>query len=107
MVTEIKKVFDIVESLDWIITKEGDNSYMLSKMALDGYDFNIIIEGTNIDELINSIWVNYENYDPSYETYLWLDNEGHGKNGAPYDMGDVYNTMKWCEQSLHDLYYSL
>lgn len=35
--------------------------------------------------------------------YLWLDDEGHGSNGAPYDMKDVYEDMEWWKDSLENL----
>lgn len=33
-------------------------------------------------------------YDVSHEAYLWLDSDGHGKNGAPYEMIDVYRDFE-------------
>ena len=30
-----------------------------------------------------------ENVDESYDAYIWLDEFGHGKDGAPHDMEDV------------------
>lgn len=47
----------------------------------------------------------YESYDVSYETYLWLDNEGHGKNGAPYEMEKVLIDTQWVENELAELAY--
>ena len=41
-------------------------------------------------------------YDVSYETYLWLDNTGHGKNGAPYELEDILEDIKACEQYIQD-----
>ena len=49
----------------------------------------------------------YDNYDCSYEAYLWLDNTGHGTNGAPYDMKDVYEDMEACEKMIFELWESL
>lgn len=48
----------------------------------------------------------YESYDVSYETYLWLDNEGHGKNGAPYEMEKVLIDTQWVENELAELAYN-
>lgn len=47
----------------------------------------------------------YESYDVSYETYIWLDNEGHGKNGAPYEMEKVLIDTQWVENELAELAY--
>jgi hypothetical protein len=78
------------------------------------FDFTITIkvkEGTN--------WIGYQrqindevdtylsDYDVSYETYLWLDNYGHGKNGAPDDMKECYEHFEKCKDEIEDLYYSL
>lgn len=45
----------------------------------------------------------YESYDVSYETYIWLDWDGHGKNGAPYEMKDVLEDTMWIENELKKL----
>lgn len=45
----------------------------------------------------------YDDYDASYEAYLWLDDYGHGKNGAPYYMGDVLADKEEWESMLDKL----
>ena len=35
-----------------------------------------------------------ENVDESYDAYIWLDEFGHGKGGAPHDMEDVLADQK-------------
>ena len=57
----------------------------------------------NLGEIEDKLREYYDNYDPNYETYLWLDESGHGKNGAPYEMIDVYNDMKACEEMIDKL----
>lgn len=39
----------------------------------------------------------YEGFDADSEAYLWLDGNGHGKNGAPYHMKDVVADMEAAE----------
>ena len=48
-----------------------------------------------------------DNYDVSYETYIWLDNEGHGTNGAPYDMLECYKDSEEQLEHLEKLECSL
>lgn len=36
----------------------------------------------------------YENFDPDYETHLWLGPDGHGKNDAPYSMRVILDEME-------------
>src|SRR5699024_6177961 len=95
------------ESLDWSVTEVENGEYEFQRYSPKGQDFNMYVEGSNSRELINSIYDNYENYDVSYETYLWLDNTGHGKNGAPYDMKDLYEDMESCKQMIRQLYNQL
>lgn len=104
---EIKQLFDKIENLDWMVIEEGYSQYLLSQFSPAEQDFNIVIEGKNVEELLESIYQAYENYDVSEETYLWLDNTGHGKNGAPYELEDVLEDMKWCKNAILELYKNL
>lgn len=61
-------------------------------------DFNLKTDDAN--DLQNRLTDLHENYDVSYNTYIWLDDFGCGKNGAPEDMRDLYNDMEWVK-NLH------
>ena len=54
----------------------------------------------------DAIYTYFENFDVCYETYIWLDETGHGRNGAPYDMIDVYKDTESCEKMIGDLWRS-
>ena len=101
-----KNIQQIAEELDWTVTWD-DYSVMFSKFSPCGQDFNIEIYFDKVSEIRDKIYEYYRNYDPSYEAYLWLDDSGHGKNGAPYEMVDVYNDMKDCESMILQLYQAL
>ena len=45
----------------------------------------------------------YNAFDADEETYLWLDDNGHGKNGAPYHMRDVLDDMEAVEDMIGEL----
>lgn len=71
-----------------------------------GRDFSFeitIYSDITIKDIYDLIWEYYEDFDVSYEAYLWLDENGHGKNGAPYDMLDVYNDTQSCENLIEAL----
>ena len=105
---ELAKVIENIEKLGWNATLEDDNYVSLQIYSPAGQDFNISVDTENdVDAFIENIYKCYENFDVSYETYLWLDNEGHGINGAPYDMRDLYNDMEACEQLILKLYNEL
>jgi len=103
----IKELIEKVESLGWSVEEEGENEYRFGKYSPAGQDFSISVEGENKEELISSTYKAYEDYDVSEQTYLWLDDTGHGRNGAPYEMKDVLADMEACEQMILDLYNEL
>lgn len=103
----MKEIIEKIGDLGWTVYKEGDTEYCLSKFSPAGQDFNIVVEGENVEELLDNIYDAYENYDVSEETYLWLDDTGHGANGAPYEMKDVLADMEACKQMILDLYNEL
>ena len=91
-------------------SNDGDNfSYEFSKYSPASQDFSFEAEmgDNNVYALLNNNKDYYDNYDCSYEAYLWLDNTGHGTNGAPYDMKEVYEDMEACEEMIFDLWKSL
>jgi hypothetical protein len=100
---DINKVTKISESLDWSVIIDG-NEFEFEKWSPAGQDFIMSITANNIDELIDELYEKYDNYDPSEEAYLWLDDSGHGKNGAPYDMKDVYEDMEACQEMILELH---
>lgn len=101
-------VIEEIKELGWNITLDNDQEAYFQRFSPAGQDFNFSVDTENdIDSFINNIYERYENFDVSYETYLWLDEEGHGRNGAPYDMRDLYNDMESCEQSILELYNNL
>ena len=92
----LEKVKKITDKLGFSVggnPDENDFDFMISSPC--GQDCSIEIHATTLDELVSKLYTWYDNYDVSYEAYLWLDHEGHGTNGAPYDMKDVYEDMEW------------
>lgn len=105
--TEIERLITKINDLGWDVDIEGGNEYRLSKYSPYGQDFSITIEGGSSTELIDEIYEAYLDFDVSAEAYLWLDDTGHGRNGAPYEMKDVLADMEACEQMIIDLYREL
>lgn len=108
MKEEFKKLFEKIEELGWKVNVESDTSVSLGKYSPAGQDFYIFVDlEDDIDDFIENIYTYYDGFDVSYETYLWLDDTGHGRNGAPYDMRDVYNDMETCKNNIYKLYQEL
>lgn len=102
----IAKIREVAEPLEWSVKDEGDR-VRLSKYSPAGGDFSRSIyvgeDSDNIHDFIYNLREEYTNFDVSEETYVWLDNTGHGINGAPYDMKDVYEDVEACEEYILEL----
>ncbi len=100
---DIKNMINTAEKLEWSVQIEGKD-FTFSKFSPAGQDFNIEITANNLEEIIKQISKRCDNFDCSEETYLWLDKTGHGANGAPYDMKDIYEDMEACLEMMKELY---
>lgn len=116
---KFEKIYEIAEREGWKVdysyTDENETMVIFSfeKYSPAERDFYFEVSVQNdedeyviYDSVADAIYTYYENFDVSYETYIWLDEEGHGKNGAPYDMSDVYKDTESCEKMIDDLWRS-
>lgn len=105
---KIQKVTEISQSKGWSISVDDKNKsniqFDFQRYTNYGQDFNFSAEMKceDIDTLIADMEQYFEGFDTDYEAYLWIGNDGHGKNGAPYhikdivsDMEDVYGTTSY------------
>ena len=83
----------------------GYIDFEFEKYSSMGMDFGFTVEcrDTHIDCLVDAIEEYYDRYDPDYEAYLWIGNDGHGKNGAPYHIKDIVEEMEECEKNISEL----
>ena len=105
----LEKVKEIAENLNWNVSID-ENYVNFQTYSSAEQDFNMIIpydENDTVWEFIENIYSYYDEFDVSYEAYLWLDESGHGTNGAPYEMIDVYKDMEECKEEIHRLWYEL
>lgn len=95
-----KQLLAIAERNDWHIYDCKDGDIEFSKYSDYGQDFSFCIGS---DDLIGNLDSYIESFDVSEETAKWLDDTGHGTNGAPYDMADVYKDMENCKEMMQEL----
>ncbi len=101
-----KKLIKKIEAADFSIY-QYDDSFEFGKYSPAGQDFRFTIyygDNWDLNDLAQAVLEYYNDFDVSYEAYIWLDDTGHGANGAPYDMKDVYEDMKACEDYIYELY---
>ena len=102
----VEKMRPLFEKEDFTLTYNKESmTYMFSKTSPEGQDFNFEVDiGCDIEDFLDIVDNYYQNFDVSYETYLRLDNTGHGKDNAPYEMEAVLEDMKACEEYIRDIY---
>lgn len=103
-----KDLIDVCNSLDWNVSFDNDWCYF-QMYSPCGQDFNVQIctadnEFLTFRERVYKELIEYyDNFDVDTETYLWLDSDGHGKNGAPHRMIDLWNDMNDCHEKIWEL----
>ena len=106
MITD-KHVLEAIEKIeenDFSVTVD-DNIVSIQKYSPCGRDFSFDIDTENdVYCFLNNILECMIGFDVSYETYIYLDNTGHGTNGAPYDMSDLYDDTETCYGYIEDVY---
>ena len=104
------KIISVAEANGWTIYIEDESEnnicFDFGKYSPAGQDFHVSaeLENNEPDTLIDNLYSRYSDFDVSSETYLWLDSDGHGKHGAPYDMKDLYEDMEACQNMIMELY---
>ena len=83
--------------------------FEFSKFTPAGHDFSFsaTMQDGSLDSLIRELEDYYVGFDPDEEAYLWLDESGHGRNGAPYRMKDVLEDMEAACDMVADLFEAL
>ena len=114
---KFEKIYEIAERKGWEVSHtvcQGEISFEFSKSSPAGQDFCFTRDVDYEDdedyvfaELRDAVYRYWENFDVCEETYIWLDNTGHGMNGAPENMKDLYEDMQACEDMIHDLWLAL
>lgn len=102
----IQQIIDIAENLGWTVDTEEDN-FLFTTYSPAEKCFCIELSSPDIETLKKDLAEFIDGFDVSYETYLWLDEWGHGKNGAPYDMKELYEDIEWCLDKTLELYREL
>lgn len=107
----IGNVIGIADKEGWMVTAEYRKcnpivQWRFSIFTSAGQDLNIEVEmdKRDVSTLVTNLENHYESFEPEAETMLWLDQDGHGKNGAPYHMKDVLADMEEAEKKICELY---
>lgn len=97
-----EKIINKAEKLGWkvrkagfIITNDENVEHYVFSNKPDNqstyYNMSIAANGANFIESINEF---YEEFDVSLNAYCFMDENGHGVEGVPYDMKELYESME-------------
>lgn len=101
-----KDVEDKLEDLDFRISGHNTDDKYYSfdiQKYYDSYDqiFTLIGKKDEPASVVNALREVHDNFDIDYETYIWIGEDGHGKNSAPYHISDILETMKDVKNDLN------
>lgn len=108
----IEQITTVATGLGWHVDTTSAPSiveFEFSQYTPAGQDFNFSVEmkGNDPDSLLDDIERYYEAFDPDYEASLWIGDDGHGRNGAPYHIKDIVRYMEAAEEMIDTLYQAL
>lgn len=108
LIIHAQKIWDIAESNDWSIRiderRDGRFDVELEKFV-NSYDYliSICLDNCSVNEMVRGLSEYVEDFDPDEDASLWIGDDGHGKNGAPYKIRDILDTMDKCKDEANEL----
>ena len=117
---KFEKIYEIAEREGWKVDSyyvgelDLKVAFSFEKYSPAGRDFvfevcvrNEVYEDLVFEYLKHAVYEYWECFDVCYETYILLDETGHGRNGAPHDMKDIYEDTQDCADMIHNLWLAL
>lgn len=95
-----KKFIKIAEDLGWSVTKDR---YDIELQFYTDYGQDFSFSVNRKEDYVKQVYDYYNSFDPDEEALLWVDDSGHGKNGAPYRLRDIITDMEEVEEKLLEL----
>ena len=98
-----------LENTDWGVDMsfQDDNAFFdFSTYSSMGQDFHCTVHVSvddDISDLMDRLIDYYDDFDPDEEASMWIDETGHGKNGAPYRISDIVKDMEECKEEVYNL----
>lgn len=85
--SNIYKIIDVAESLDWSCDINDDNGELLGiefeKYSPAGEDFNFYAHGNSAREIVDSVDSYYKDFDTDEHVTMWVNARSNGVKGVP------------------------
>ena len=103
MITIDSKIKEVFEELELSYTLQ-DDKLEVSTYSPEGQDCSTSFKADCFENLLRSMaeWVS--DFDVDAEAALWIGDDGHGKNGAPYHIKDIVEDMEWWHKQIDTLH---
>ena len=103
MITIDSKIKEVFEELELSYTLQ-DDELEVSTYSPEGQDCSTSFKAGCFENLLRSMaeWVS--DFDVDAEAALWIGDDGHGKNGAPYHIKDIVEDMEWWHKQIDTLH---
>lgn len=76
----------------------------ISAYSPEGQDCFVTFNAKYMKDLLRDMAEWLYDYDADYEASLWIGDDGHGKNGAPYHIADIVADMEWWHNQIDTLH---
>lgn len=86
--------------------QDDDVFFDFSMYSSIGQDFHCTVHVSaddDISDLVDRLIDYYDDFDPDEEASMWIDETGHGRNGAPYRISDIVKDMEECQEEVDNL----
>ena len=91
----------IAKENGWTVLNSSAGYFIFQRFPNECTPFTFSIsEVYDFETLLKRIKSIYNSFDVSEEAYKWIDENGHGLDGAPHDMLDVYWDIQNCEDKM-------
>lgn len=97
----------VANSCGWSVYIDNANFYFEKMIETQDFVFAISCEEKSLQSLVIQIESYLKNFDVDYETSIWIGENGHGKNGAPYHIKDILDEMYSAKEQIAILLYEL
>ena len=97
----------VAELCGWKVYIDNTNFEFEKMIGTKDFVFAISYEEKSLQSFVFQIEDYLKNFDVDYETSIWIGEDGHGKNGAPYHIKDILDEMYSAKEQIAILLYEL
>lgn len=98
---------NIAELCGWKVYIDNTIFEFEKMIGTQDFVFAISYKEKSLQSFVFQIENYLKNFDVDYETSIWIGEDGHGKNGAPYHIKDILDEMYSAKEQIATLLYEL